>query len=61
MESSRVSVPVTEAGSIFSFLVLWIAFCIQLSGQLEVLKGFSWKCILRLRSFEFFENNKYLL
>lgn len=33
-----------------SFLVLWIAFCIQLLDQLEVLKSFSWKCILRLRS-----------
>lgn len=49
-ESSRASVPITEAGSIFSFLVLWIAFCIQLSDQLEVLKSFSWKCILKLRS-----------
>lgn len=48
-ESSRASVPIREAGSIFSFLVLWIAFCIQLSDQFEVLRSFSWKCILRLR------------
>lgn len=48
-ESSRASLPITEAGSIFSFLVLWIAFCIQLSDQFEVLRSFSWKCILRLR------------
>lgn len=50
LESSRTSVPITEAGIAFSFLVLWIAFCIQLLDQLEVLKSFSWKCILRLRS-----------